>query len=90
MSMQKHQLQIQLRDGEGAVLRTIGLIERRGFRLDSLNLAEATAEGRTLQVSVSSVRPVDLLKRHLERLHDVLQVDIKQTAAKLAGTPAST
>ncbi|MNC91020.1 Acetolactate synthase isozyme 2 small subunit [compost metagenome] len=83
--MRQHQLQIQLRDQEGAVLRALGLIERRGFRLDSLHVGEASGDGRSMQVSVSSVRPGDLLKRQLERLQDVMWVEIRPPAMKLAG-----
>lgn len=83
--MRQHHLQIQLRAGEGAVLRAIGLIERRGFRIDTLNVGEAGGNGRSMQVCVSSVRPGDLLKRQLERLHDVLWVELKQPASHWAG-----
>jgi len=85
MTASQHQFQIQLRDSEGAVLRTLGMIERRGFRLDSLQVGEATAEGRAMQVTASGTRPGDLLKRQLERLHDVLRVDIRTPAANWPG-----
>jgi len=81
----KHSLQIQLRSREGAVLRALGLMERRGFRLESLTVEEAAGDGRAMSVSLSSDRPVDLLKRQLERLHDVLWVEVKQNANQWAG-----
>jgi acetolactate synthase regulatory subunit len=70
-------LKIQLSDGEGAVIRTLGLIERRGFSLGKCSFSEADSSGRSMQVTVSSERPGDLLKRQLERLHDVLGVELK-------------
>lgn len=70
-------LNIQLGTGEGAVIRTLGLIERRGFSLGKCSFSEAGSSGRSMQVSVSSTRPGDLLKRQLERLHDVLGVELK-------------
>ena len=76
----RHQLHIQLRSCEGAVLRAIGLMERRGFRLESCTVNEAQGDGQAMQVLVSSDRPCALLQRQLERLHDVLWVEIKQPA----------
>jgi acetolactate synthase II small subunit len=80
----KHCLQIQLRSKEGAALRALGLIERRGFRLLSMNMSEAADDGCALAVNVSSERPVELLQRQLERLHDVLWVELKQPVAQWA------
>jgi acetolactate synthase II small subunit len=76
-----HTLHIQLSDCEGAVIRALGLIERRGFRLDKCSVSEADASGRAMEVTVTSSRPGDLLKRQLERLHDVLHVDLKPAPA---------
>jgi acetolactate synthase regulatory subunit len=72
-----HSLKIQLRNNEGAVLRALGLMERRGFMLESCTVSEAEGERRSMTVAVSSTRPGDLLKRQLERLHDVLQVELR-------------
>ena len=73
----EHTLKIQLSSSEGAVLRTLGLIERRGFGLGKCSISEAGDNGRSMEVSVSSSRPGDLLKRQLERLHDVQSVEIQ-------------
>ena len=80
----KYSLHIQLRSTEGAVLRTIGMIERRGFRIDTMQLSEPAGDGRTLAVSVSSDRAVELLQRQLDRLHDVLWVELKQPQTQWA------
>lgn len=71
----RHQLRIQLKTAEGAVLRALGLVERRGFRLEAVHAAEAQGDGQTLTITVSGDRPADLLRRQLERLHDVLWVE---------------
>jgi len=76
----KYTLRIQLSSVEGAVIRALGLIERRGFSLDECLVSEADGDGRTMQVSVSSTRPGDLLKRQLQRLHDVHHVDLLPAA----------
>ncbi len=72
-----HTLTIQLSSAEGAVIRALGLIERRGFSLGTCSVGEADSSGRVMKVQVSSSRPGDLLKRQLERLHDVHHVELK-------------
>ena len=76
-----HRLTIKLSGSEGAVIRALGLIERRGFSLGKCSVGEADISGRVMKVSVSSTRPGELLKRQLERLHDVFHVELKPVAA---------
>ena len=71
-----HTLKIRLKDNEGAVLRTLGLMERRGFLLESCRIEPVSGDEREMEVCVSSSRPGDLLKRQLDRLHDVVKVDL--------------
>lgn len=80
-------LSIQLSGSEGAVIRALGLIERRGFSLDSCSVGAVENNSRAMQVSVSSDRPGDLLKRQLERLHDVFHVELKPVAANTTRKP---
>ena len=72
----KYTLNVRLSGCEGSVIRALGLIERRGYRLVKLKLSEADGNGQDMRVCVSSSRSGDLLKRQLERLHDVLGVDV--------------
>jgi acetolactate synthase small subunit len=81
----KHTLNIQLQATQGTVMRALGLIERRGFRLESCTVGDAGSDGRSMTVSVTSERPVELLKRQLERLHDVQRVELGQTNVRWAG-----
>ena len=83
----KHTLIIQLSGVEGAVIRTLGLIERRGFSLEKCSVGEIENGRRAMEVSVSSTRPGDLLKRQLERLHDVFKVELKHTNPIRPSTP---
>ncbi len=71
-----HTLRIQLSSVEGAVIRALGLIERRGYSLNKCSVSESDGTGREMEVSVTSTRPGDLLKRQLERLHDVYHVEL--------------
>jgi len=76
-----HTLHIQLSSVEGAVIRALGLIERRGFSLVKCSVSEPDGAVRDMEVTVSSTRPGDLLKRQLERLHDVFTVELKPVAS---------
>jgi len=77
-----YRLNIQLRDRHGATIRTLGMMERRGYRLKTCALGEPDGESREMEVTVMSTRPGDLLKRQLERLHDVLEVELKPTESE--------
>lgn len=61
---------------EGAVLRILGLVERRGFHLRGLSMAEeASAASMTLDVEPrDSARRLDVVARQLQRLIDVRSV----------------
>jgi acetolactate synthase II small subunit len=76
----KYTLRIQLSSVEGAVIRALGLIERRGFSLSKCTVSESDGSGRDMEVTVTSSRPGDLLKRQLERLHDVYHVELLPAA----------
>ena len=80
-------LHIQLSGCEGAVVRALGLIERRGFSLNRCSVSEVDGNRRTMEVNVTSSRPGDLLKRQLERLHDVFHVELKPAAVTMPPTP---
>ena len=85
-----HTLHIQLSSCEGAVIRALGLMERRGFSIMKCLVGEPDGAVRDLEVTVSSSRPGDLLKRQLERLHDVLFVELKPVMTTQLNTPANT
>jgi len=82
-----HTLHIQLSSVEGAVIRALGLMERRGFSLNTCSVSEPDGSGRAMEVTVTSTRPGDLLKRQLERLHDVFFVELKPAATGKSATP---
>lgn len=78
MSTQHHRLTIEFRGVEGAFLRILGLMERRGYLLQTCTLNRMPDDRCVLVVMVESERPGDLLKRQLERLFDVTSVKLKQ------------
>jgi acetolactate synthase II small subunit len=91
MSISNHRLTIELSCAEGAMLRALGLMERRGYFLQTCTLHAELEGKKVLEIQVESDRPAGLLKRQLERLHDVLTVTIKppaQLAAQKIGLRA--
>jgi len=83
----KYSLRIQLSNVDGAVIRALGLMERRGYSLNKCSVAEPDGNGRTMEVSVSSSRSGDLLKCQLERLHDVYNVELLPVAVSNPNQP---
>lgn len=66
------ELNLLLADNEGALVRLLGLIERRGFRLGTVS-THPTPRGTRLSLTLASDdRPADVLLRQVSRLHDVL------------------
>jgi acetolactate synthase II small subunit len=82
-----YSLRIQLSSVEGSVIRALGLIERRGYSLEKCSVAESDGSGRNMDVTVSSSRSGDLLKRQLERLHDVYHVELLPVAVSNTSQP---
>ncbi|MFN3229999.1 MAG: ACT domain-containing protein [Asticcacaulis sp.] len=67
-----HTLHIELDRCEGTLLRLLGLIERRGFHIDSLSMSDASQDRRALSVRVrprDNTRNVDVLGRQIDRLY---------------------
>ena len=72
---------------EGAVVRMLGLVERRGYELRSLSMSEeAGVASLVLDVEPrDSTRRVDVVARQLDRLIDVNSVSI---VSSMQGSPA--
>ena len=69
------------------MIRALGLIERRGYSLNKCTVGEPDGTGRNMEVSVTSTRSGDLLKRQLERLHDVYHVELLPAAVSSPNQP---
>ena len=70
-------LQMLVRDADGALVRVLGLSERRGYRTLGVR-AEADPEQSWLQLllCVEAKRPVEQLVRQLNKLVDVRDVEV--------------
>ena len=77
--MIKHILKIDFEAEEGALVRLIGLVQRRGFDVLSMALPESAHMLKTMHLTVSprdAVHRIDVLQRQLERLHEVRGVTL--------------
>ena len=77
-------IELSLERAEGAIIRAIGLIERRGFAVTSINTtAQDNADTLALRVEVASRgRPFDVLVRQIEKLFDVRSARLVETVAE--------
>lgn len=75
-----HTMKLTIRRVEGAMIRALGLIERRGFAVTSINATE-NEPGHQLELIIglrSADRSVDVLARQVEKLFDVCSVSLLQ------------
>ena len=72
-----YNLNITIDQTQGGLLRTIGLIERRGFSVLSVNLPGSAGGTQELSVRVKPIdanRSIEVLARQIERLETVRSV----------------
>jgi len=67
-------LEIDLDHNEGALLRILGTVERRGFALLELNAGKPDADSCSLRLQLGGERDPQVLCRQLQRLIDVRAV----------------
>lgn len=73
----RYRLDLVLRPAEGALLRTLGMTERRGFSTQSISGGRADADGRwRVSLVVDGDRAADTLRRQLQKNYDCLEVEI--------------
>lgn len=81
--MMQHQLSIEVRSRPEVLERVLRVVRHRGFRVCALNMApQADAENINIQLTVASLRPVDLLSAQLSKLLDVACVEIQQMTSQ--------
>jgi acetolactate synthase II small subunit len=67
-----HALGLVLSRSEGALLRLLGTVQRRGFEIAGLSTQARDADTWIVLMQLSSARDVQVLKRHVEKLYDVV------------------
>ncbi|MEQ7874753.1 ACT domain-containing protein [Sphingomonas sp. ASV193] len=73
-------LHIAFTPAEGALLRVLGTVERRGYAVRAIDMAER-ADGGAMTIELEprdSSRQVEIVARQLDRLVDVRSVSILQ------------
>ncbi|MFU8895762.1 MAG: ACT domain-containing protein [Gammaproteobacteria bacterium] len=71
-----HTLRMNIQKVEGAIIRLLGLIERRGFSVTAMN-AHTDDAAQQVEITVhvhSAGRSVDTLARQIGKLYDVRSV----------------
>lgn len=78
-------LELELSAAEGALVRVLGMVERRGFTALAIEGARGNAAASwQLQLTVEGDRPAQTLCHQLEKLYDCQRVQLHA----LAGAPA--
>ena len=67
-------IQLKLKSTEGALLRVIGVTERRGYPLIHID-ANTSENFMEVCLGVKPNRPIPLLLRQLNKLHDVYSAE---------------
>ncbi|WP_323761973.1 ACT domain-containing protein [Maricaulis sp.] len=80
-------LRIELADSEGALMRLIGLVERRGFTIAAMDKSETSGSQSTVTLSLDArdeARNMDVLARQVARLLDVRSVFTRDPGDRIA------
>ena len=83
-------LHIEIFETEGALVRLIGLIERRGFTISSMAMSAPSNGSARVTVEVAArggARQIEVLRRQIERLFDVHAVSGPTSTEPLAFLP---
>ncbi len=72
----KQNIECEIAQTEGSLIRVLGVIERRGYTLHALRVLPAGEDAYQLSFSIDSSRDATTLIKQLERLFDVRDVYI--------------
>jgi acetolactate synthase II small subunit len=73
----QYRLDLVLKPAEGALLRVIGMVERRGFAPQAIAVPDAADGGRWhLQLVVDGQRPPETLRQQMLKVYDCESVQI--------------
>ncbi|MBB1203018.1 acetolactate synthase 2 small subunit [Enterobacteriaceae bacterium 89] len=77
--MMQHQLAVQARFNPETLERVLRVVRHRGFQICAMNMETATdAQNINIELTVASLRPVELLFSQLSKLVDVAHVAVQQ------------
>lgn len=83
------ELNLTIAHAEGALVRLLGTIERRGFRIEAMQVTHGRTEQRVRVTLGATARPAEVLVRQLQRLVEVIEIslDIVRPAFTLPALP---
>ena len=73
-------MEVLLDQAEGALLRLLGTVERRGFALSGLSADQTDAGALAVRLQLEGARDLQVLCRQIERLIDVREVRLVSMA----------
>ncbi|MEJ5074682.1 acetolactate synthase 2 small subunit [Enterobacter ludwigii] len=77
--MMHHQVAVQARFNPETLERVLRVVRHRGFQICAMNMETAIdAQNINIELTVASLRPVELLFSQLSKLVDVARVEIQQ------------
>ncbi|MRT58885.1 acetolactate synthase 2 small subunit [Enterobacteriaceae bacterium RIT693] len=81
--MMQHQLAVQARFRPETLERVLRVVRHRGFQICAMNMATAAnTDNINIELTVASLRPVELLFTQLSKLVDVACVEIQQPTSQ--------
>ncbi|WP_435946646.1 acetolactate synthase 2 small subunit [Dryocola sp. BD586] len=81
--MMQHQLAVQARFRPETLERVLRVVRHRGFQICSMNMvAVGNTDDINIELTVASLRPVELLFSQLSKLVDVGRVEIQQQTSQ--------
>ena len=72
----KHTLSALLRDHPGALNRAVSLFRRRGYNIDTLHVTGSPTPGISQLTLIVDAESIDKVVKQLDRLIDVLKVEV--------------
>lgn len=80
----KQNIECEIDRTEGGLIRVLGVIERRGYGIESLSVSPSGRDAYRLSFTVESARDMGVLLKQLERLIDVRRVQLTPPAPAYA------
>jgi acetolactate synthase regulatory subunit len=78
----KSVLEIRLDNREGALERVLGCLRQRGFEICSMEMQRSSDKSSlVIQCTVESARPIDGVRRQLEKQYDIHTVKVQYSEA---------
>jgi acetolactate synthase II small subunit len=77
--MTKHTLKIEFESDEGALVRLLGLIQRRGFTVLGVSMPETAHRRKIINLTVTpmdAIHRIEVLLRQIARLYEVRAVEL--------------